>query len=280
MRHQEPDGCPGCGGPMRPPNRGRPSVSHCRQCGLQRWLVAPDWSQRDYYDSLYARWSEPGDAEDIEEGFGAYVLGTASASGSALQSAPHFRAVLPLLDRMPGGRVLDVGCGEGWLVRIMLEKGWDAYGCDISSVAIDEAQSAGPSTRFFVGTPTDLPQDIGMFDCVTATHVLEHLPDPRRLLDSLGNRLRPGGWGLFTTPNRHRVGLMLRRLRRLPPQTWDLPPHHLTWWSRRALRSFLSNYFEEMAITCSRYGRLGLLDSLLSWRWGPHLHALCRGYGT
>ena len=291
-----PGNCPSCGGPARRSGYRGLSLGHCTLCGLQYWIASATGPQAEYYNILYAPRLGPDHGTDAEPDFADYVRRLESVRNQARSAtAAEHRvkgrtpapsrpprsdetAVLGWLERMPRGRMLDVGCGEGSLVRWALDKGWDAIGCDIAAVAIAAARKAGPSSRFYCGQPKDLPEELGAFDGVTALHVLEHFPNPHMLFDSLGSRLRRGGWAVLTMPNRHRIGLLVRRMRRQPWQAWDLPPHHFTRWSRRALRSFLSNYFEEMAITCSRYGRLGLLDSVLSWQWGPNLVAECRSY--
>ncbi len=75
------------------------------------------------------------------------------------------------------GKVLDVGCGEGLLVSELIKRGVDAFGIDVSQVAVDRALGKLPG-RFQCGSALDLPYDIGAFDTVVSTHCLEHLaPD-------------------------------------------------------------------------------------------------------
>lgn len=72
------------------------------------------------------------------------------------------------------GKVLDVGCGEGVLVSELIKRGVDAFGIDVSHVAVDRALSKLPG-RFQCGSVLDLPYDSGTFDVVVSTHCLEHL---------------------------------------------------------------------------------------------------------
>ena len=75
------------------------------------------------------------------------------------------------------GRVLDIGCGEGRLVRALVEKGVDAYGIDVSSVAIDRANQYCPG-RFKCTSVLDLPFNDKHFDAIISTDCLEHIhPD-------------------------------------------------------------------------------------------------------
>jgi ubiquinone/menaquinone biosynthesis C-methylase UbiE len=80
----------------------------------------------------------------------------------------------------PGMRVLDVGCGKGFLVKdLMLEcPGLEVFGLDISRYAIMNAPTeiAG---RLHLGTADDLPFADGAFDCVLSINALHNLPRPR-----------------------------------------------------------------------------------------------------
>lgn len=72
----------------------------------------------------------------------------------------------------PAHRTLDVGCAKGFLVMAFLHEGCDAFGIDISEVAIDEAPDPVRS-RVRVASATDPIHD--RYDLITCTEVLEHL---------------------------------------------------------------------------------------------------------
>jgi ubiquinone/menaquinone biosynthesis C-methylase UbiE len=79
----------------------------------------------------------------------------------------------------PGMKVLDVGCGKGFLVKdLMLElPGLDAYGLDISHYAILQAppELAG---RLHLGNAVSLPFADGSFDCVLSLNTIHNLARP------------------------------------------------------------------------------------------------------
>jgi SAM-dependent methyltransferase len=126
------------------------------------------------------------------------------------------------------GRALDAGCGHGAIVYELLDRGWDAYGFDMSKWLIEQARnfSTQAAQRFSVGELPDVPIQ-GSFDLITCVEVLEHVPDPQAVLSALRERLRPGGRLIATTPN----------LRPLIPW-WDaetIDPTHVSvhdpgWW--------------------------------------------------
>lgn len=72
------------------------------------------------------------------------------------------------------GRILDVGCGRGELVREMLKCAANAYGLDISASAIELCRKTSP-TRFVEGSVLSLPFRDDEFDTVVSLSCLEHL---------------------------------------------------------------------------------------------------------
>lgn len=70
--------------------------------------------------------------------------------------------------------MLDVGCGEGGLVRALLRHGVDAYGVDVSRVVVARAGAVLPD-RFSVGSMLALPFPCNAFETITATDCLAHL---------------------------------------------------------------------------------------------------------
>ncbi|MDC7676499.1 class I SAM-dependent methyltransferase [Asticcacaulis machinosus] len=74
------------------------------------------------------------------------------------------------------GRALDVGCGNGSLVRALIRQGMDAFGIDISDVAIKRSALLTPD-RFFEGQAQDLPFEDGRFDVVFSRFCLDELDE-------------------------------------------------------------------------------------------------------
>jgi 2-polyprenyl-6-hydroxyphenyl methylase/3-demethylubiquinone-9 3-methyltransferase len=116
--------------------------------------------------------------------------------------------VLDTIDRFAprGGRALDVGCGTGFLLERLAERGFAGIGVDLSpeSVAIAQRRLAeigvADRLRAEVGSAYEPPD--GPFDLVTLTDVLEHLEDPRACLRAIRERMTPGGLLVISTPNR------------------------------------------------------------------------------
>lgn len=107
----------------------------------------------------------------------------------------------------PARRVLDVGCGSGYLVFELLRAGRDAHGLDVSRVVIGQAQTHAHAqgfdpARFQVAQAMTLPYPAASFDAIISNEVLEHLhsDDLAPHLAEVRRVLRPGGWYLAWTP--------------------------------------------------------------------------------
>ena len=100
-----------------------------------------------------------------------------------------------------GARLLDVGCGAGGLLVLMRERGWNVEGQDIDSAAAANTleQHDLKIHRVPLG---DIPVEAGTFDAITMNHVIEHVIDPRRMLERCLELLRPGGVLALATVNR------------------------------------------------------------------------------
>jgi SAM-dependent methyltransferase len=106
----------------------------------------------------------------------------------------------------PGARIVEVGCGTGWMVTLPLRRrGFDIIGIDIDAESIEYGQ------RLFTASgldPTLLSaariEDLrGPYDAFVISEVLEHLPDVvgEDMLHAARQKLIPGGMLLVTVPN-------------------------------------------------------------------------------
>jgi 2-polyprenyl-3-methyl-5-hydroxy-6-metoxy-1,4-benzoquinol methylase len=117
-----------------------------------------------------------------------------------------------------GGRLLDVGCGMGRLVRRLLRCGVDAMGVDVAPRVVEAGNRTAPG-RFACASILDLPFEAGSFETVVCCDLLEHLTEtdvPR----ALGELYRVTRRNVFVTvstqPDRDRM--------------WHLTVHDRGWW--------------------------------------------------
>jgi SAM-dependent methyltransferase len=98
------------------------------------------------------------------------------------------------------GRVLDIGCGRGFLLQEFHRRGWQVLGTEADDKAATHARET-LKLPVKVG-PLDALEPPGAgFDAIVLWHVLEHLADPTATLVQVHRLLRPGGILLVGVPN-------------------------------------------------------------------------------
>jgi SAM-dependent methyltransferase len=126
--------------------------------------------------------------------------GVRAAGLTAESSEPVYRDYVAFVRGVaPTGSVLDVGCGSGWSAHWFAAHGHDATGLDLNPDAFEPPPH--DRLRFVTGSGTELPFPDGTFDVVAANQCLEHVPDPRRMLDEMVRVARPGGAVCVVGPN-------------------------------------------------------------------------------
>jgi SAM-dependent methyltransferase len=104
-----------------------------------------------------------------------------------------------LLERhAPRGRVLDLGCGTGGILRDFMQL-YPCYGADRSELALRICSEKG-FDRLVRSDLGDLPFAAGAFDTILALDVIEHLQDDVDFLVKAGRLLAPGGRMLLSVP--------------------------------------------------------------------------------
>jgi 2-polyprenyl-3-methyl-5-hydroxy-6-metoxy-1,4-benzoquinol methylase len=101
---------------------------------------------------------------------------------------------------VPGGRLLDVGCGVGDFLNHMTTIGWDAEGVDTDDNVVEICTRR--SLRVRAGGVEDQHYLDATFDVIVMKHLIEHVTEPLRLLNECRRILKPGGILLLLTPNK------------------------------------------------------------------------------
>lgn len=96
------------------------------------------------------------------------------------------------------GRLLDVGCGTGYLAASLALSGYDVVGVEPDVAARAFARKRLPEVVEAGAYP--LPFSDASFDVVIATDVLEHVPDDQAAVREMFRVLRPGGLAVVTVP--------------------------------------------------------------------------------
>jgi SAM-dependent methyltransferase len=100
-----------------------------------------------------------------------------------------------------GARVADMGCGAGWWVRFLWQRGYDAVGVDYSPKLIERARAAYPENSWIHSRIQDVPLPDASLDAIVSWGVIEHdEAGPGAALREFRRLLRPGGYIMVTVP--------------------------------------------------------------------------------
>lgn len=138
------------------------------------------------------------------------------------------------------GTLVDFGCGDGLLLKRARAAGWPTIiGVEPGIIARNQLMQEGIEVH---GSCAELPQN--QADCVTAIHVIEHIPNPLLTLRELRRLLKPNGILMVEVPNvnsaRARIAdSPLQRVLALNAVRYQAFPLHLHYFSARSLTLLL-----------------------------------------
>lgn len=96
-----------------------------------------------------------------------------------------------------GKKVLDIGCGNGYVLSKYAKEGAEVYGIDITETSIDlcnkRFEYLSLNGNFQVANAEELPFSNNSFDCVCSMGVLHHVPDTEKAVNEIHRVLKPGG---------------------------------------------------------------------------------------
>jgi 2-polyprenyl-3-methyl-5-hydroxy-6-metoxy-1,4-benzoquinol methylase len=169
------------------------------------------------------------------------------------------------LPATPGGKVLEIGCGNGNLLNHLATLGWQVQGVEPDRKAAEIATRRNlPVMCGELSKHSFAPQS---FDAIIMSHVIEHIVDPITLLKICRQLLKPRGRLIILTPNLHALG------HRWFGRDWlhlD-PPRHLNLFTQ-----------ESMTAACKMAGVLNISCQTTlrdaNWTLGGSLALSCNGH--
>ena len=168
-------------------------IGACRACGTVQKPVTSTWRREatDIY-AAYALYRQGGGQEQA-------VFDQSSGSATP-RSALVVEALLAHAPLPRRGRMLDVGCGLGAMLRSFAARidGWALFGNELDERHRRVVESIRGVEGFHAGDAGAVP---GRFDLITLNQVLEHIAEPGRLLECLRGKLGDGGVLLIDVPD-------------------------------------------------------------------------------
>lgn len=151
------------------------------------------------------------------------------------------------------GRMMDIGCGNGCLLYLAREAGWEVRGMELSA---DAAHAIKDDTGIAVDVANFLEYDrdnAERYDVVVLRHVLEHLPDSVLAMQKIAALLKPGGVALLEFPNTRSFSYAMKRFlknRGLRNRKYsaDWRPGHCNEFCRRSFEVLLKKTGFELLV--------------------------------
>lgn len=194
------------------------NVVACTGCGF---CFADTRAVQKDYDQYYAEQSKYADAA------------TSTGAGISAQDSARLKVTAQqILQFEPDrkARLLDLGCATGGLLRELRSLGLEnCLGMDPSAACVAAVRASGISGE--TGSLFALPNDLGEFDGIILSHVLEHVYDLKQALANLRGILKETGWLYIETPDASRYVDCLFA----PFQ--DFNTEHINHFSQQSLRN-------------------------------------------
>ena len=135
--------------------------------------------------------------------------------------------------------VLDLGCGDGAVVRLLEERGYEAFGCDVyDDFSLMRDTRSTHQLREITFSPYRLPFDDGQIDAVVSTQVMEHVQNKEETLVEIRRVLKPGGVTAHVFPSKWHLPFEPHIHTPLASWLWPkVPSAWITLWAMMGLRN-------------------------------------------
>jgi len=192
--------------------------------------------------SSYFTWPLPVDGEHLNIYSEDYFNGAGGGFGYAdydrdkQPMVPTFEKYLDVIESFTPatkGTLLDVGAATGFFLKLAVDRGWSGIGIEPSAHASAIGREKGLDVRTTTFQADSIPP--ASVDVITLWDVIEHVPDPRAVLQAAYRALRPGGLVAINTPD---SGSLIARIL---GHKWHLvvPPEHLFLFNLMSLQRAL-----------------------------------------
>lgn len=214
-------------------------IIDCEKCGFRHALLLQDMSE--IYTSHYYETEKPdyilfneNDAEWWEFNYTERIL------------------KIDTLMNSPANRWLDIGTGPGLFLDALRKLNRVGTGIEPSLLASKHAISKGHNVinGYFNLAKTE---ELGEFDAIHLSEVLEHVQNPLEFLENVGRVLRPGGYVCIVVPNDYNRIQEIFVQNTKQNKWWLQPPFHLNYFDKQALVKLISLAGLEVELVTSNF---------------------------
>jgi 2-polyprenyl-3-methyl-5-hydroxy-6-metoxy-1,4-benzoquinol methylase len=232
----------------------------------------------------YFPWPIPNEEQTLEIYGQDYFSGATEGSGYVdydRDKQPMVPAFQQYLDRIEHyqparGTLLDIGAATGFFLKLAKARNWSVLGVEPSAHASGLGRRDGLDIRTGIFVTGLYPP--ASLDVITLWDVIEHVPQPKMLIDAALEALKPGGLLALNTPDSKSV------LARMLKAKWHLvvPPEHLFLMNSVSLKKLLEPNFEilETDRIGKRFTLQYVMETLYHWQklsiWNS-LHKMVQG---
>ena len=163
--------------------------------------------------------------------------------------------MMKLLPKMSGGRLLDIGCGQGDFINHASKEGWVVEGIDL--MAWDNLHAL----PIRVGDFLEMSLSAEKYDAVTAWALLEHVRRPSAFFEKASQLLKDDGKFIFVVPNFEAPGMRRSCTEDVPRHLWLFSPRAVTKYLQKFGMELQSIRHDDAIYSSYPFGllRLGLL---------------------
>jgi SAM-dependent methyltransferase len=210
--------------------KGEFTVINCENCRFKHIIPIPEQEELEklYKDQFYSS-KKPMYFKEMEEDKDWWEL--------------HYNLYYDLIEKNLNSnakKLLEIGSGPGFFLKVGKERGWDVMGFEPSELAYQYSNKFGLHViNDFFNVKKAL--EYGKFDIVYMNTVIEHVADPKGLIEDVKSILKKGGLFCIIAPNDYNpLQNTLRNNLNLEPY-WVAPPQHINYFNFQSMKKLLED---------------------------------------
>ena len=215
-------------------NNGQFDIVKCENCGLIYLNPRPTKKEIEKY---YPKEYKPYQSKDEKSEKSRKTSNIFYKVMRFLAGKKSITGINEIFDKILEGKVLDLGCGSGELLKELKEKGFECYGVEMDKNAVEICRKN--NLKVIQGDIQEYIKKINAkFDVIILSHVLEHLYNPSFVIREISRILADDGVFIIAIPSADSLMFNLFKSK------WHSidSPRHLYLFSTKTLSSLLQKY--------------------------------------